>query len=333
MAGENKKQPLISIIIVNFNGKKFINNCLESLRKINYNNYEILFIDNNSTDGSLEIVKQSFPEVKIIKNHKNLGFAAGNNLAAQKAKGDYLFFLNCDTKCDSLVLIELANSINKNSRIGIYACKLMSYDGTRYFHTGIGCDIFGYPATSKQIFYAEGSAFMIKKSLFWEIGGFDEKYFMFHEDIDLSWKVQLLDYRIFPVPKSVVYHWCGGSAGGSGTATKYSTNTFRRYHSERGNLRTLLKNYSLKTLIFVLPVYITINLAEILMFLLLLRFDVIKCYLNSYLWNLLKIKNILEERKKIQQIRILNDREIMKKMYWGSGKFEMLKKIGIPTIN
>lgn len=100
----DRNQLSISIIIVNYNGEKFINNCLDSLKKVAFSNYEILFIDNNSTDNSLRLVKQNYPEVNIIENPNNLGFAAANNFAAKKAKGDYLFLLNCDTKCDPFIL-------------------------------------------------------------------------------------------------------------------------------------------------------------------------------------------------------------------------------------
>jgi len=332
MSGITKtdNQPLVSVIIVNYNGKKFIKECLDSLKRLNYQNYEILFIDNASCDESLKIVRQNYPFVKIIENRVNLGFAAANNIAAQKAKGEYLFLLNNDTKVHPDVLMELIKVISKDPTIGICTCKLMSYDGKQYFHTGIGCDIFGYPVISKQVFYAEGSALMIKRSLFLLVGGFDPEYFMFHEDIDLAWRIQLLNYQVVPVPEAVVYHMYGGSAGGSSEKNKYTTTLFRRYYSERGNIRTILKNYSFKTLIVILPAYLLINFGEILIYSFTLKFNVIPCYIKAYYWNMVKIKNILIERKKIQQTRLVTDRDIMKKMYKGSGKLEVFKKIGVP---
>jgi len=324
-------QPSVSIIIVNYNGRKFIKECFDSLKRLNYSNYEILFVDNASSDNSLTIVRQNYPLVKVIENHENLGFAAANNIAAQKAEGEYLFLLNNDTKVDPDVLIELIKVISKDPTIGICACTLMSYDGKQYFHTGIGCDLFGYPIVSKQVFYSEGSALMIRRSLFQSVGGFDPEYFMFHEDIDLAWRIQLLNYKVMPVPEAVVYHLYGGSAGGESKDNKYLTTLFRRYYSERGNIRTLLKNYSFKTLMLILPLYLLINIGEILIYSFTLNFNVIPCYIKAYYWNIIKINNLLIERKKIQQMRRISDKDIMKRMHKGSGKFRVFKKTGIPS--
>lgn len=123
----------------------------------------------------------------------------------------------------------------------------------------------------------------------------------------------------------------GGSAGGASEKNKYTSTLFRRYFSERGNIRTLLKNYSFKTLIIILPSYLLINLCEILLYSFTLKFNAILCYIRAYYWNMLKIRDICNERKKIQKMRQITDKELMEKMYKGSGKLEMFKKIGAPS--
>ena len=111
--------PLVSLIIVNWNGKKWLRNCLDSVYSQNYKNFEVIFVDNASTDDSVDFVKDNYPETKIIQNEDNYGFAKGNNIATRIAKGKYLFFLNNDTKVGKNFLTELVksnSSIEKNSQ-------------------------------------------------------------------------------------------------------------------------------------------------------------------------------------------------------------------------
>lgn len=321
----------VSIIIVNFKGKIFLEGLFSSIKKLTYPNLEIIFVDNSPEEGNIRYVKENFPKVEVVENNKNLGFSLANNQGAKIAKGEYLFFLNNDTKVNSDALLILVKKMEEDKNIGICGCRMMSYDGKRYFHTGIGLDIFGYPVLKDKIFYVEGSALMIRKELFEKLGGFDEKYFMFHEDIDLCWRARLLGYKIAVAPEAVIYHYAGGSAGGGEIkGKKYETSYLRRYYSERNNIRTLLKNYEIKTLLFILPFYFLINLGEIILFFLTLRWKVVYLYLKAYIWNLINLPDTFQERKKIQKLRKIPDKEIMKNMYFGSGKFLAFLKVRVP---
>ncbi len=324
------KDPLVSIIIVNYNGRRFLKECFNSLKNISYPNYEILFVDNASTDGSIAFIKQNYPQTKIIRNRKNLGFTIANNNASYMAKGKYLFFLNNDTKVDPKVLSRSVEKMEEDPTVGICACKIMTYDGKSQFHAGTGLDIYGYPVVGRKIFYAEGSSLMIRKVLFHRLGGFDPKYFMFHEDIDLAWRTWLMNYQVVPIPEAIIYHMHGGSAGGAVVGGRYVSTLFRRYLSERNNIRTILKNYSLKTLATVLPRYILINLCEIFLFLVTLQFKAVLCYLKAYYWNMTNLRDTIERRREIRQIRQISDRELVKRMHKGSGKFLVFKETGIP---
>jgi len=322
--------PKVSIIIVNYNGKRFLKECFFSLKKSDYSNLEIIMVDNASTDGSIAFARENYPDLVVIKKRKNHGFAKASNDGADKADGKYLFFLNNDTKLGTRTVSLLVKAMEKDTRLGICGPKMVSYDGRKHFHTGIGIDIFGFPTNTNRVFYAEGAALMIRRDLFNRLDGFDPDYFMFHEDIDLGWRAWLLGYRVAAVPQAVVYHFIGGTAKGNISSGKYTTTFLRRSLSERNNLRTLFKNYSLITLILVLPLYLLINLGEILFFLLTLRPKAAYSYLNAYGWNLSKLKETFKKRARIQQSRKISDSQLVRKMYKGSGKLLALKKVGIP---
>ena len=330
---KTNSQPLVSIIILNHNGMRFLRECFDSLEKIDYPNYEILFVDNGSTDGSIDFIRQGYLSTKIIENKENLGFAAANNNASYMARGKYLFFLNNDTRVEAEIISRLVERMEANPTIGICACKIMSYDGKSHFHTGLGIDIYGYPMTKGHIFYSEGSSLMVRKALFHELGGFDAKYLFFHEDIDLAWRTWMIDYQVVPVPEAIVYHAHGGSAGGAVKEGKYVSTLFRRYLSERNNIRTILKNYSLANLLIIFPRYVLINLCEILLFSVTLQFKVVLCYLKAYWWNMINLGDTLKRRGQIKQLRRVPDREIVKRMYKGSGKLTSFKKVGIPRFD
>ena len=305
--------PKVSIIIVNYGKNYFIRKCLWSISKNDYPNKQVIVIDNNK---------------------KNLGFARACNQGAKKAKGKYLFFLNNDIKLDKKTVSFLVEKFQSDQKIGICACKVKSYDGKTILHSGIGIDIFGFPVKSSKIFYAEGSALMIKKDLFEKIGGFDVDYFMFHEDIDFAWRARLLGYKVGFVPKACIYHWGGLSAGGSPSKkNQYKTTYKRRLYSERNNLATVIKNYSFFTLIFILPFYFLVNVAEMLFLLIFGNPKAISCYLKSYLWNIKHLKNTLKKREKIQKQRKVSDFEIMKNMFFGNAKLLSFIKVGIPKFS
>jgi len=126
MASSN---PLVSIIIVNYNGKNHLEKCLKSITKINYPNYEIILVDNNSTDDSIEFVKNTYPSIIIIKLEKNYGFAEPNNIGAKIAKGDLFLFLNNDTEVDPNFINEMVNVLQKDSEIAICQSLLLKPNG------------------------------------------------------------------------------------------------------------------------------------------------------------------------------------------------------------
>ena len=319
-------KPKVSLIILNYKGDRFLPKLFTSIKKQNYPNLETILVNNFPSNLTV-------PNCKIINNPSNPGFSLANNWAAKKATGKYLFFLNNDVKLGPKVVSTLVQHLENNPKTGIASCKMKNYQGTQTFHTGIGIDILGFPiAPTKKTFYIEGSALMVEKKLFLKLGGFDSNYFMFHEDVDLSWKARLLGFLPTALPKTTVYHAAGASAGGQPFDPKdqYISSYLRRYYSERNNLRTILKNYSLPTLCLLLPLFIVINLAEIFIFLLTGNFKLIYLYIKAYSWNLINLPQTLNLRQKIQKTRKVSDLAIISKMHLTSGKLISFIKVGIP---
>lgn len=207
--------PLVSIIIVNYCGKIFLKKCLESLSKTEYQNYEVIVVDNNSTDGSVEFLNKSFPEIQLIKLNKNYGFTIPNNMAAKMAKGKYLVFLNNDTIVTNTWISELIKALETDKTIVIGQSLLMkpdvSVDSSGDFVDGIGRSFSErkIPQKLRYILSARGASMMVRKDAFLELGGFDESFFASYEDVELGWKAWLWGYKVVVVPTSIVYHTGG----------------------------------------------------------------------------------------------------------------------------
>jgi len=206
---------LVSVIIVNYNGKNFLKQCFLSLSKITYPNYEIILVDNNSSDDSIEFVKTNYPSTIIIKLEKNYGFAYPNNVGAKNAKGELLLFLNNDTVVDPNFMTELVNVLKKNSEIAICQSLLLKPNG-EVDSSGDYIDTMGISYSSKErvveireILGAKGAALMIRKNIFEKLNGFDEQFFVSFEDVDLGWRTWIAGFKVVINPKSIVYHHGG----------------------------------------------------------------------------------------------------------------------------
>jgi GT2 family glycosyltransferase len=340
---KNEAELKVSIVILNWNGKKWIDSCLDSCLNQSYSNIEIIFADNNSTDDSVQYVKEKWKSVKVVELDDNYGYALGNNKAETFSQGDLLFFLNNDTKLFNDCIENLVKEFEKNTilipkqYVGDFSVVKDIQDYKILL--GNGADIFGYPYgvkdfTQQKIFYADGAAFLISKENFLQLGGFDEKLFMFQEDIDLSWRARLINIRIKICPNSGLFHYSGGSAVGGAADKKYSkyiTTSFRRYHNEKNIIRNIIKNYSFWTLSIILPVLLAFHILEILFFSLLLKYEFVMCYIRAYKWNYENLMDTLTLRNKIQSGRLVNDITILKNMYIRYSKLTAIARLGLPT--
>ena len=204
--------PKVSIIIVNYNGKELLQKCLDSLLKVNYNNFEIILVDNNSTDGSVEFITKNYPSLIIIKLDSNKGFAEPNNVAAKISKGKYLLFLNNDTVVTPNFIFEMVKVMETDKKIAICQSLLLKPDGS-VDSSGDFIDHLGVVYNSKtkideirEVSSARGASMLVRSDIFEKLDGFDQKFFITFEDVDLCWRSWILGYRVLIIPTSIVYH-------------------------------------------------------------------------------------------------------------------------------
>jgi len=308
--------PLVSIIIVNWNGKQHLKRCLSSLEKTNYpsDRYEVVFVDNCSTDGSVDFVKANFPRVKVVVFEKNYGFAKGNNLSVKHTIGEYLVFLNNDTEVTADWLIELVD-VSITNAVPICASKtLFMNNPSRVHYCGANFAINGRGSSSAfsrknseflTAFYTGypcATSMLIKKDVFLKLGGFDTDYFACLDDTDLGWRAWLFGYKVLCCPSSVVYHAVGGTTGMA------RVTPIRAFQGTKNALMNILKNLQFKNLVNGLVVAIVYDFVE---FLLLIKRMDIKCANNkvkAYFWALKNLPSIMRKRYIVQKKRKISDK-------------------------
>lgn len=247
--------PKVAIVILNWNGKKFLEQFLPSVVSCTYSNHQVIVADNNSSDDSIDFLKTKYPSVQIIQNAGNWGFAKGYNEALKQVKADYYVLLNSDVEVTADWLEPMVDLLEKDKAIAACQPKVLSFHQKKMFEyagaAGGWIDKYGYPFCKgrvfeiceedrgqynqqEPIFWASGAALFIRAAVFQESGGFDEYFFAHQEEIDLCWRLQLAGHKIYSCPSSIVYHV------GAGTLQKESPKkTFLNF---RNNLIMLAKN-------------------------------------------------------------------------------------------
>ena len=245
--------PLISVIVLNWNGRSFLEECLRCLKSQTYRSLEIIVVDNGSTDGSVDDVKEKFPDVNVVLNGRNLGYGGGNNVGSAVSRGSYLMILNNDTRPDSRCVGELMRSIEKDDRYGSAASKIILDDGRdRVDAAGIvvyrdGLSIgrgrlerSDHYDDEAEVFFASGCACLLRRQMLEDIGLYDEDFFAYAEDTDLGWRARLAGWKCIYNPRAVVYHQHSASAG------VYSP--LKAYLVERNHIWVAVKNFPLPLL-------------------------------------------------------------------------------------
>ena len=265
----NNKKPFVSVIVVNYNGRVYLDECMSSLSVQTYPTIEIIFVDNGSSDSSCEYVEKNFPSVKIIANNENLGFAKGNNIGIKAAKGELIATLNNDTKVTSRWVEELVDAINSDANVGMCASKMLFMKNVEFIDsTGIcisrsgACwdrGMFerdnGQYESIDEVFGPCAGAAMYRKSMLEEIGLFDEDFYAYMEDVDLAFRGRLRGWKCLYVPEAVVFHVHGGTAG--------YVSDYTIYYGNRNIIWNCVKNYPTRLLITSLPWIVGRNLAVI----------------------------------------------------------------------
>jgi GT2 family glycosyltransferase len=251
----NPPKIFFSIVIVSLNGEKVLPVCLEAVYKTRWEHFEIILLDNGSTDNTSKIIRENHPRVKLIRAPRNLGFAGGNNLGIKEAKGDWIILLNDDTEVDPLWLEALSKSAEKNGDAGILGCKLLYPDRKTIqhaggwlepngltHHRGYGEEDKGQFGVETECEYVTGAAFAIKREVINKIGNLDAGFFpIYFEEIDYCVRTKKAGFKILFVPESKVIHH------ESRTTDRYSPGFLFKYHKNR--LRFLFRNKSLRELL------------------------------------------------------------------------------------
>ena len=258
--------PLISIIITTYNSERYIESCIKSIIDQRYtlkSLFEIIVIDNSSTDSTVNIIRNNFPQVLLIDNDKNPGYGSANNLGVSLAKGEYLIIINPDTVVEEGWLEGLVMPLTNSGKL-ITTPKILVYDGTlintcgNVIHTTGLAFTRGYnslPNTFQNPEYINGISgccFAIKKNDFLNLGGFDESIFLYYEDVDLSFRAHLSGFKILYVPNSRIKH---------DYTLKVSPEKI--YYLEKGRYRALKKYFSANDILLLMP---SLLVAEILTF-------------------------------------------------------------------
>ncbi|MGE3270331.1 MAG: glycosyltransferase family 2 protein [Chloroflexota bacterium] len=233
--------PELAVIVVNWNGAHLLRTCLGSLRGQTYSDFETILVDNGSTDDSLELVAQEFPEVRVLALTENLGLAGGTNAGIQATDAPIIVTLNNDTEADPHWLAELRAALDAHPEAGSAASKLLLFDRRDVIHSaGDFYGLDGLPGNRgvwqpdngtynrpEMIFGACAGAAAYRRSMLEDVGSFEDNFFMYCEDVDLSFRSQLLGYQCIYVPTAVVYHMLSATGGGP-LASYYCGRNFLR---------------------------------------------------------------------------------------------------------
>ncbi len=264
---------LISVIVVTFNCERWIPLFASSILAQSYSEYEVIIVDNDSKDNTLAVLAETGLSAKIVRLDENMGFGVGNNIGSQYASGDLLFFLNVDTHFDPDFFQVLYNYLCANG-LSIVGPRLLGYEGEDQLgERFLSIDVYGGVGSCATPFYIEGSAILIRRLDFELVGRFDSTYFIYGEDVDLSWRIQIAGKRLDVCSNAVLYHYGGGTTTASSFSTRksYQVPYWRRYQVEKNNLRNIIKNYSINNLVVILPLACVFLLAEAVVYLVLFK--------------------------------------------------------------
>ena len=272
MTSQQNKSPKVSVIIPHWNGIEILGPCLRSLEASQYDHLEIIVVDNASSDDSVAFMHREFPGVKVIENSVNLGFAGGCNVGLREIESDYYLILNNDTTHDPDWINPLVEQMESDINIAAVQPKIMSAQNPEVFDYagGVGglMDILAFPYalgrifttretddghydTPRDIFWASGTALLIRGTALQDVGLFDEDFFAHMEEIDLCWRFHNAGWRVVNAPESRIFHHSGWTL----PPDRYQ----KKYLNHRNNLMMIVKNYPFPYLAAILPVRIALE--------------------------------------------------------------------------
>ena len=308
-----RAEPGVSLVIINYNGRAFLDELLESVRRQTLSPLETIVVDNDSSDGSVRYLMSTFPWVRVLAQQSNLGFSRAGNLGAVAARGDLVAFLNTDVRLEPQWLAALVEGVRSASDVAAVASKLRLYSRPDTLNGVGGCmNYLGYAwdrgmleldsgqyDQPEEVLFASAGAALFRMDIFLEAGGFDEQFFMYHEDVDLCWRFWLFGFRVLTAPRAVAYHHFSASTRQS------QSMVWRELMGERNNIRALIKNYQ------------PANLRRALVRLCLLKLppERKRKQMANLLWNLRRLPDTLRHRRVVQKRRRRSDAELKRLIY------------------
>jgi len=297
---------MVSVIILNYNGKHFLQKCLNSVLNQSYENFEIIFFDNHSIDGSVEYVKTNIkdPRIKIVESKTNHGFAGGNNEAIKYASHDLIVLLNNDTETDKNWLKYLIEAVKENNAI---ASSFVITEGInpKYYESNGSVSYCMYNVMNifeniEEEFYPNGCSLIFRKS---EVPvPFDSDYFYYSEDLYLGLKARFSGMKVKFAKDSIVHHFGGGAS---------AANKMRTFYQERNRLLNLYTFFSIWFLVRMFPLIYAVKTARLFQAFFSKRLSYIGM-LKAYLWFYFHIPTVLNKRKELKKIKKVPEKEVVK---------------------
>jgi GT2 family glycosyltransferase len=313
--------PFVSIVIVNHNGKHFLKECLGSLENVSYpkDRFEVILVDNASTDGSAEYVATSFPRVRMLPLDRNYGFCKPNNEGVKISRGEYVALLNNDTMVGREWLSELVKAAMTDDRVACCAGKILYYDRRDTINAAggklniIGGGSYRGYGDKDGAKYAEAgptgfgcaAGLLVRKTFFESIGGFDEDYFASCEENDLGWKSWLYGYRVLYVPTAVMYHKESGTFGSRSTFEPTKV-----YLITRNRLYNVIKNLEAMNMMRSLFISLAFNAYRAARYTVTGNFASVLSIIRAHIDFLRKIRVMYSRRRVVQKNRRLSDKEL-----------------------
>ena len=317
------KKTKVSVIVVNFNGMSHLEACLSSILNQTYQNLEGILVDNGSTDGSLDYARRRFPNLLIVENKENLGYPGGINRGAAIASGEYIAPINFDTEVDQNWLASMVAFMDKNPLVGAVTPKTLLYhDKTKIGTLGLNIHITGLgfarglgqansesPHKPLRVAGVSGCSFIIRRDILEQMGGLNEDIFMYYDDVDLSWTVNVMGYDIYCLPESIVYH-------------KYDLKMSpeKLFSLEYGRLNLLLRYIKPLTFVLCLPAFLFTELL-VMGYCIARGRRYVSAKLRALISPFKNIRQLMEKRSEAQRLRRVSDFQLLRKLQlnyeWG----------------
>lgn len=313
---------MVSIIVVNWNGERFIGDCLVSLDNQDFRDFEVIVVDNGSSDGSVEVIREHLENsplassLTLVVAGRNLGFTGGNIEGLKHARGEYILLLNNDTEADVSFVGELVRAMDASPEVGMCAPKMLQHGTDLIDSAGDGFSRYlkGYKRgegeraerfdREEYVFAACGGATLLRRKMIEEIGFLDDDFFINFEDVDLGFRAQLAGWKVRFVPAAVVSHKVSSSIG--------KLSDTQAYYSIRNSEFVKVKNVPLSVFIRCLPAYMAGMASEFYYFV--LRHGRFRVYLRAKLDALRLMPRMLRKRRRIMSTKKVTSRYILQMM-------------------